>query len=355
MSPDKYSAEGVLESLRLGLPPSNFGRMFTVGRDVELSEIDRVFGNNDAHARLIQGNYGEGKSHMLEIIGEIAKQKDYLVADVTLDSRNGIRFNRMDQIATSVCRNITFAGAAEPGIGSVFQRFIESNEKSSIYQLTSSSLRLGVSNWANSAPLSPKRNIIRDAFYVPRASGWINWSEKNYSQSWNMLNDLENVAVLSGFKGFVLLFDEFEDVITNLNNRTWQERAFENFFRFTNPEQFVGKVFFGVTPEFSRKTIQLMSSKYFGNINEAKGQLDNIPKFRLKPLTLSDYQILADRVCEFHALAYEWDAIRLAREGGLDKQAELAFHARGMTSTRLIVQSMVDWLDALYEEQATRA
>jgi hypothetical protein len=212
MNPERFVAEGVLESLRLGIPPAKHGRRFTVGRDPELLEIDKIFGSNNAHGHLIQGNYGEGKSHMLELIREIAIQRDYLVASVTLDSRNGIRFNRMDQIATAVCRNLTYKGSYETGIGGIFQKFIESNEKNAVYSLTSSSLRMGVSNWAKSTPDSALRSVVRDAFYVPRGSGWINWTENKYSQSWAMLNDLDSLAVLSGLNGIVILFDEFEDV-----------------------------------------------------------------------------------------------------------------------------------------------
>jgi hypothetical protein len=351
MIPERYVAEGVLESLRLGIPPAQHGRKFTVGRDPELIQLDKILGSNNPHAHLIQGNYGEGKSHMLELIREMSISRDYLVASVTLDSRNGIRFNRMDQIATSICRNLTFKGAYESGIGGIFQKFIESNEKNAVHELTSSSLRMGVSNWSKSTPDSPLRNIVRDAFYVPRASGWINWTENKYSQSWRMLNDLDTLAVMSDLNGIVILFDEFEDVITNLNNRSWQESAYHNFFTFIDPNKFQGKVFFGVTPEFSKKTVSLMATKDFGILSEVRGQLENVPKFRLKSLSLLDFQELADRVCEFHSIAYEWDAIRTARENGLDKQAELAFHSLGQNSTRLIVQQMIDWLDEMFERE----
>ena len=348
---NQTSAEGVLESLRLGIPPRVFGREFTVGRGAELDEADRILSSENAHAHLIQGNYGEGKSHLLEAIKESALVKGYVVATVTVDARNGIRFNRMDQIITAIARNIIFKGAPEPGIGNLFDKFISVNSSQEVEKLKSYAIRFGIAQWARTKLDSPMRNVIRDEFYYSNRNAYINWSQYGYHEARSALHELNNLAVLSGLKGVAVFFDEFEDVIQNLNNRTWQEKAFENFFNFTNPLKFPGKVFFGVTPEFTTKTIDLMSSKYFGNIVEARGQLGNIPKFGLRNLTMQDFQILADKVCEFHAIAYQWDAIRSAREMGVDRQMELAFNANSTNSTRRTVQHMVEWLDALYEAQ----
>ena len=143
-SPSQASAEGVLESLRLGIPPRIFGRDFTVGRGAELDEADRILNSDNAHAHLIQGNYGEGKSHLLEAIKESALVKGYVVATVTIDARNGIRFNRMDQVITAIARNITFIGAPEMGIGNLFERFIAVNANSrEVEKLKSWALRFG--------------------------------------------------------------------------------------------------------------------------------------------------------------------------------------------------------------------
>jgi len=346
------AAEGVMESLRLGIPPRNFGKLFTVGRDSEMLEVEKILNSTESHSHLIQGNYGEGKSHLLEAIKESALLKNYLVSSVTIDSRGGVRFNRMDQIVSAVVRNLTFSGSPSFGVDSIFERFVKSNMKPAVNKLNSSSLRMGISNWADSSEGSPRRTYIRSIFYDTKSPGYINWQENNYFESWQLFNDLQNLSLLSGLSGIALFFDEFEDVIQNLNNRIWQQKAFENFFRMTNPKYFNGKIFFGVTPEFSDKSLFLMRNKYFGNVNEAKGQLENLPKFGLKNITLLDFQLLADRVCEFHSIAYQWNAVGIARNSGLDRQIQLAFHARGINSTRLIVQHFVEWLDRLLEESS---
>ena len=48
--------------------------------------------------------------------------------------------------------------------------------------------------------------------------GSLSFSSRGHRQSWLALKDLNNIAIKSGLRGLVILFDEFEDVITNLHN-----------------------------------------------------------------------------------------------------------------------------------------
>ena len=57
----------------------------------------------------------------------------------------------------------------------------------------------------------------------------------------------------AGLKGMVILFDEFEDVLTNINNINHKEAAFGNLFRFVSGDPFTGKTFYAVTPSFMRE------------------------------------------------------------------------------------------------------
>ena len=65
-----------------------------------------------------------------------------------------------------------------------------------------------------------------------------------HRQSWDALADLHRLAVCSGYRGLVLLVDEFEDVIQNLPRRNYQQVAFHNLFRFFAGERFPGRGLF---------------------------------------------------------------------------------------------------------------
>ena len=57
-------------------------------------------------------------------------------------------------------------------------------------------------------------------------------------KSWDGLADLDLLAQLAGFRGLVLLVDEFEDVIQNLTRVNFKQAAFWNLFHFV-PEAII--------------------------------------------------------------------------------------------------------------------
>ena len=77
-----------LEAMRLGVVPSAEVDTYTVGRDVELAMVDRDLEETAASGgavRAILGDYGTGKTHLLELIRSRALAAGFLVAEATLD------------------------------------------------------------------------------------------------------------------------------------------------------------------------------------------------------------------------------------------------------------------------------
>ena len=76
-----------LEAMRLGVVPATDLEQFTVGRDIELDIIrqDLDLCENVGARRAFLGDYGLGKSHLLELIEQIALKRNFLVSKVTLD------------------------------------------------------------------------------------------------------------------------------------------------------------------------------------------------------------------------------------------------------------------------------
>ena len=83
--------------------------------------------------------------------------------------------------------------------------------------------------------------------------GFSIFKEPGYLQSWAVLRDLKRLSIAVGFKGLVLLFDEFDDIVDKLGNLKLLKIALSNLFRFLQPELFDGKSFFAVTPDFEKK------------------------------------------------------------------------------------------------------
>lgn len=84
-----YEALKLLEALRLGVVPAGNLRHFTVGRsrEFQLFESDLSDAADQGAARVFLGDYGTGKTHLLECLEAEAVGRNFLTARVVLDSQ----------------------------------------------------------------------------------------------------------------------------------------------------------------------------------------------------------------------------------------------------------------------------
>jgi hypothetical protein len=347
---DATVAQRVVESLRKGIPPEGFIRQFTVGREAEIKRLIRALEHPDAGALLLMANYGSGKTHLLRYIREHALANGYAVSSVSLDARNAVRFNRMDQIFGAICRGIEVPGAPGKGLrpfldlvtsemlaseGDGFWQEVSNSGKwdySTVFE--SAAFYVALRAWATRAP--GVTDLVEDwfgnlqghlyqrsqlyyglvagltrYFHDPRPefqfySGVFDFRGQAYEQTWSALRDMNTVAKAAGLKGLIILFDEFEDIITNLRNISYQESAFWNLFTFYAGEKFTGTTFFAVTPEFSNKCKTRLIERQRWHYDYQR--FDHLPTFQMSPLRPNDLFDLAEKIADLHGLAYGWKA-----------------------------------------------
>lgn len=73
-----------LEALRLGVVPARGIRDYTVARGPELSDISALL-REGSGCRVLWGDYGAGKTHMLEAAEQLALEQGFAVSRITLD------------------------------------------------------------------------------------------------------------------------------------------------------------------------------------------------------------------------------------------------------------------------------
>ncbi len=135
------TARLTLEAMRLGVVPSSNLDVYTVGRDVEMglveADLERFPARDDGHGsdndcvgavRAWLGEYGTGKTHLLELIRQRALDRGFLVARVVLDPRE-TKPNHPKRIYRELIRDLTYPerpSDAEPGLRPLLTQAIES-------------------------------------------------------------------------------------------------------------------------------------------------------------------------------------------------------------------------------------
>ena len=390
----------VIESLRLGVPPNGHVRYFTIGRVEEIAELTTRLKLEESGALLLKANYGSGKSHLLRFIRETALKENFAVSSVTLDAKSAVRFNRMDQILGAILRGLEVPGdlgskGVRPFFDFVCQQAHESTGKDGKQwqQITnngqwdyskvleSPAIFIALRAWASGRV---KKELLQDWLFqtggykatnlyhalvekinryyrlelaVNCSPHWrayttktltFSFQSQGYVQCWAALRDLYVLACASGLRGLIVLFDEFEDVLSNIKNITHQETAFQNLFDFFAGQQVRGMSFFAVTPEFVDKCKERILSR--GRWNYSYSQFDRLSTFEMSPLEKVHLQDLVKKIREMHGIAYSWDTNSPIIESGLHGVVTKAASIAVQDRTRQTIRETVKFLDRWLEE-----
>ena len=395
---NKQQAWRAIEDLRMGIPPVGFVEHFTVGRRSEIDGLQAHLVKSDATVLLLKANYGSGKSHLLRLIREKALVLGYAVSYVTLDAKSGVRFNRMDQILGAILRSVEVpAPGVKPGIRGLFDFLSDLSEKArrdgklrNYWEkltngwtwnfsevLKSAAFFVALRAWTTkdsdaqelvvdwllkSESYRVQRKLLyttlvanqRRHFRDPRGA-WQFYRDdvflfhtNAYQQSWDVLADVNNLLKAAGMSGLIVLFDEFEDVLTNLTRVNFQEAAFMNLFLFFSGQRFSGKTFYAVTPDFAEKCKSVLLQK--GRFDFDYERFDHLPTFAMSPLREQELQELSGRITEAHAIAFGYKA-----SGKVLKQIERLVIREALSPTqdraRHTIKEVVKQLDGSLDSE----
>jgi hypothetical protein len=305
----------------------------------------------------------------------------------------------MDTIFGAICRELEVRSQGQKGIGALFDAFagtpasglskelqrvrerISTNGKWDLSDfLKSPALYVGLRAWVRSDS-QDVRDLIRDWFENPAnyrgqrkrlhtglvedlrryfrdpRRDWQFYADEVFAfhtgghrQAWDALADFHTLARAAGLKGFVLLFDEFEDVIQNLNRRNLQEAAFLNLFRFFDGDRFPGMSYFAVTPDFVAKCKAELLQR--GVYDFDYRRFDQLPFFEMEPIQRREFADLAKRIRAVYGTAYDMDAGRVLSDRNLDRVVDDLWTVRSPERVRRSIQGVVKALDDRLDEQS---
>ncbi|MDP3012987.1 MAG: ATP-binding protein, partial [Candidatus Subteraquimicrobiales bacterium] len=347
-------AQRVIEDLRIGIPPDGYVCHFTVGRKAEINRLNARLNGAHKGALLLKANPGAGKSHLLRFLRERALVEGYVISSVTLDAQSAIRFNRMDQILGAIWRGLEIPNSnggrgIRPFLNEICTRIESSKSKNKACfwcdlsnkwrwdfsdVLEAPAIFIGLRAWSTGKAaiqdivegwflepwvyktqrsklyydlIGQLKSFFRDPRYEWQFynDGIFDFQIHAYTQSWAAFRDIHKLSIEAGYKGFIILFDEFEDVIHNLRNIKHQQAAFWKLFEFYGGKKFDGMPYFAVTPDFANKCKTLLLQK--GCWDYDYSMFDKLPTFEMSPLTAEELQELALKILEVHGIAYDWE------------------------------------------------
>lgn len=377
----KFEAVRVIEALRSGISSRHLSAIFSYGREGLLEKIQRDL---DAAARdersrvlVLKGDYGEGKTHLLNVIFNRAQEQNFAVSSVVLSKETP--FDRLDRVYPKVVAGTYLPGAVEPGIeallrdvrpGSaigeeiltfarhelhskvfyVLENYFETGDMQDLHDLASDL----AGYWLPVDQLKAvhKRNFGRSAKierFRPKADVW------------DYFRLLAHLIKRRGCAGWVILFDEFELVGTL--GIAARADAYTNLGRFLFPEEADSLV--------STYVVFSVASRFWPDVllRSRRPDIDEVPRrlvargephradlvrrvmntflqdaVSLDALPAGEVRRMLAAVRDLHAAAYGWEP-----EGDLDAILEATRHARLRTKIRYALEYLD--LKYLYREE----
>ena len=231
---DSDAAARALEALRLGVVPHGDLRASSVGRDAEMRAVRKDLDETatSGSTRVFLGDYGTGKTHLLELIEVEALARGFLVGRATLDAQYA-RPNhpmRVYRQLVSTLRYPDSGDASQPGLQRLFDRVLDGKGTDDVEDHLY--LRPALHYYAQVATAEDPlpRDLLLDWVSGQRPEGNQEldatlrslgrrgptiYSLKDF-QPWAhvyayLLGGLGTLARAAGYRGLVLLLDEAEN------------------------------------------------------------------------------------------------------------------------------------------------
>lgn len=244
-----------IEHLRAGVPSVEVAEILSTGRKRILSDIERELSSMQAgrparNMRIVAANYGEGKSHTLNAVRAMASREQFLVSRLTVSRETPL--DRIERVYRKLAAQTYFPGIERPGLDGLLQaiaerpdavqrllRFVEANLHPKIGLMLEARLegKLGDTEPLDGdlsgyfLSLAALRHAYEDNVgrRAPKIERFV------LAQAFDYLRLVDEMAVLAGLSGWVILLDEAE-MIGRVGRRA-RSLAYAFLGRLGNPRE----------------------------------------------------------------------------------------------------------------------
>jgi hypothetical protein len=377
-----FQARAIIEGLRKGLVPTEYVAFFTVGRQNWLKfveeDLDHFIAEGGGKVRFINGDYGDGKTHFMSVIRQIALQKQFAASFVVLTS--DVPIHKFEVVYREIVAQLRgrFPGM---GIRSLIQSWIADLQKAGTEMVALSDTLRQVNrmdfNFANAltglfqlALTPPEKKEGEETVDVQELL--YQWFEGkkvtkkelakcnvfetlNKTNSKSFLQSLIGFLKLTGHKGLILLFDELETAMGQC--ASIRNAAYENIRLLMDNTEHTEylELFFSVIPDVLQtekgfKSYDALWSRV-RNVGDSealnyRGTLIDLHK---TPLQRQELIQLGVSLRKIHEISYRWSGEQLVSNDLIDEMAKKQEEIGVLSEVRLFIKQMIRYLDM--EEQ----
>ena len=400
----KRIANIIMNALQGGVVPRTGLGYIAVGRDAEISALLKdieIIENGGATFRFITGNYGSGKTFLLQTIKEHAMAKGFVVADADLSPERALIGTVMNKKGLATFRelmgnisiNTSPTGAAlekilDNWLNSIWMEVaknmagggISGNQMIELVANQIYDTILGMSelingfDFANVLVIYWKAKQANDKETKNKALRWLRGEYRlkreaqvdlgissiiNDDDWFNYIKIYADFFAKIGYKGFIIMIDEMINIY-KCSHPVTRQNNYERMLNMYN-DALQGKarhlgIIMGGTPKsvmdpykgvFSYEALKSrLETGRFQNLNVFNLMT---PIIRIQPLSKSEIIVLLEKIAKIHADLYVYEL--LISENDLVNLVELIFNDSDnqYVTPRSIIRDFIDVLNILYQ------
>lgn len=364
-------ARHVIEALRSGIPSRAVGQYFSEARPKimrEISdEIDKVRDTGKSSGKIIAGKYGEGKTHLLNTVFNLAHSNNMVVSYLSLSKE--APFDKLYLLYQKLVNNTYLPKRLQPGFIQELEKMTPNSPLAGEMQLygakelETDKLYYLLRSYLNTEDQDEKfllqadlegdyianaalRKIYRRIFQQP-AKYNVSFSKTKHAMDY--FDFLSHLFVQMGYNGWVILFDETE-LIGRLGKKT-RLKAYKNMAEFLLPNGRLESTYtmFALGASYvedvveARHEFETLSEAYPENQEPMYTVLEMISNAeQLQPLTKDEINEILQKLQTFHGRAYGWDP-RIPIED-IAKATQ-----SGGYLLRTKIRAAIEYLDQMYQ------
>ena len=366
-----FEARHMIEALRSGVPSRAVGQYFSEARPKIMKEIsdhlDQVCEQGKSSGMVICGKYGEGKTHLLNTVFNLAHSNNMVVSYLSLSKETPM--DKLYLVYQKLIQSTYLPQREQPGFLSELDKISAKSPTANemlLYaakQLETDKLYYLFRSYLNTEDADEKfllqadlegdfvanaslKKIYRRIFNQPVKYN-VNFTKTKHCRDY--ISFMSHLFTQMGYKGWAILIDE-----TELMGRLGREarlNAYRNMAGFLLPDQCPEMTFsiFALSASYVEDVIE--GKHEYMNLEEiypeeqepARSVLDMLTKApQLLPLTKEEINEVLCKIQDFHGKAYEWTP-------NLSAASLAASTQSGGYLLRTKIRAAIEFLDQLYQ------